>query len=350
MPEGELSICAWPATLANNATHDMLYSELAKLGVRVVPYSQPGVLGERFEVLHIHWPDTWLHYRSSLRARYRTALEFFVLKRLKRRGVKIVWTVHNLQSHDRRHPALEARFWKRFPAMADAFIVLTEASREPVLAQFPDLRSKPGFVVPHGHYRDAYANTISAAEARRRLGFPENSVVLSHVGILKPYKNVVNLIRTFRGLPDPNLRLAIGGAPGGGLTVEAIQDAAGDDARIRLDLRRLADDELQVFLNAADLVPLPFAEILNSGSAILALSFDRPILVPLRGSMGELVTVAGPEFVRTYEGEFDQTQLESAIAWAKNRTAERAPLDHLGWDRVAEQTMAVYRAVRGLPN
>jgi beta-1,4-mannosyltransferase len=41
-------------------------------------------------------------------------------------------------------------------------------------------------------------------------------------------------------------------------------------------------------MRAADLIALPYKEILNSGSAILALSFDRPILVPAAGALAEL--------------------------------------------------------------
>lgn len=347
MPEGEISVCAWPITLANNATHDMLYEELLALGVRVVPYRQPGIVKERLDVIHIHWPDTWLHYRSTIRAWLRTTIEFWVLRKLKRQGVKIVWTVHNLQSHDQRHPRMEAAFWRRFPKMADGFIVLTEASRKLVLEQFPDLRTKPGFVIPHGHYRTAYANAVTREEARIRLSLPDDARVLVHLGVLKPYKNVPKLITAFRKLSDPRLRLVIGGLPGGGLSAETIREAAGDDSRIRLELRRLEDDELQVFLNASDLMVLPFAEILNSGSAILGLSFDRPILVPDRGSMSELLEVAGPDFVRTYSGEFDEKVLEEAITWAATRTGGKAPLDHLGWDRVARMTLDAYRQVCG---
>ncbi len=346
MPEGDLSVCAWPATLANNATHDMLYAELRALGVRVIPYVQPGVLKERFDVLHIHWPDTWLHYRSSIRAWMRTAVEFHVLHRLKRRGVRIIWTVHNLRSHEQRHPRLEARFWRRFPKLVDGYIVLTRASQEPVLAQFPDLAGKPGFVIPHGHYRSAYPNLIGREAARAKLGLPEDADVLAHVGVLRPYKNVLHLITCFRALPDPRLRLAIGGVPGGGLTSESIRTASEGDSRIQLHLRRLEDDELQVFMNAADLIPLPFTDILNSGSAILALSFDRPVLVPHRGSMGELLEVAGTDFVRTYEGDLTPDALASAIEWAKAKQRGRAPLDHLGWSEVARLTRDAYLDLR----
>ena len=47
--------------------------------------------------------------------------------------------------------------------------------------------------------------------------------------------------------------------------------------------RFVADDELQVFFNAADVMVLPFERIENSGSAILAMGFAKPIIAPARG-------------------------------------------------------------------
>ena len=40
------------------------------------------------------------------------------------------------------------------------------------------------------------------------------------------------------------------------------------------------DGEVQHYLLAADAVVLPFKEILTSGSAMLALSFGRPVVAP----------------------------------------------------------------------
>ena len=50
-----------------------------------------------------------------------------------------------------------------------------------------------------------------------------------------------------------------------------------------LALRYIPDAELQVWLRAADVVVLPFRDILTSGSAILALSFGRAVVAPALG-------------------------------------------------------------------
>ena len=55
-----------------------------------------------------------------------------------------------------------------------------------------------------------------------------------------------------------------------------------------------------MFFSAADLVVLPFSDIMHSGSAILALSFNKPVLVPARGALPELQTRVGAAWVQTY--------------------------------------------------
>ena len=103
------------------------------------------------------------------------------------------------------------------------------------------------------------------------------------------------------------------------------------------------EDEIQLYLKGADLVVLPFREILNSGSAMLSLSFGCPILVPEKGSMGELRAYVGDEWVRTYSGELTTVRLQEALNWAI--TAERANYPDLRpfeWDMVAKQTKSAY--------
>jgi hypothetical protein len=94
---------------------------------------------------------------------------------------------------------------------------------------------------------------------------------------------------------------------------------------------------------------LPYKEILNSGSAILALSFDRPILVPALGTLTELRNRVGVDWVRIYEGELTPEKIRDAIDWTKTRKSNvRAPLDDFSWDRIAQTTIQAFQMVQSL--
>jgi beta-1,4-mannosyltransferase len=214
------------------------------------------------------------------------------------------------------------------------------------LERFPRLRRVPGFVVPLGHYRNEYPEPVERASAREALGLPADAKVLVHFGRIRPCKNVPGLIAAFRSLDDPEAILVIAGKPVGSLEEAELQTLAGEDPRIRLDLRMVPSDLLQRYVSAADLAVLPFSAILNSSSALLALSLDRPVLLPRKGAMGELQEMVGTQWVRTYEGSLTGAELAAALRWALDvPREERAPLDAFGWEAIAEGTLRAYDAI-----
>jgi glycosyltransferase involved in cell wall biosynthesis len=105
---------------------------------------------------------------------------------------------------------------------------------------------------------------------------------------VRGYKGLADLVQAFRAIADPRLRLVIAGRAPVAADAEAVRGLAGGDPRIRLHLRFVPDDEVQVFFRAADFVVLPYRQVLTSGAAILALSFGRPLVVPRLGCLEDL--------------------------------------------------------------
>jgi glycosyltransferase involved in cell wall biosynthesis len=141
--------------------------------------------------------------------------------------------------------------------------------------------------------------------------------------------------------------LLVAGAPHSLELGDEVRAAAGDDPRVRLELARIPDEAVQRYLRAADLVALPFRDITNSASALLALSFDRPVLVPARGAMGELRALAGGHWVRTYDGELVPAELAAALDWAGWPRAAPPRLEALAWPGIARRTLAAYASAGG---
>ncbi|MCX7826087.1 MAG: glycosyltransferase family 4 protein [Verrucomicrobiae bacterium] len=341
-----MRVMGWPAfkNRAHNPYNSLLYRPMAGLGVRVDEFDAGRLLRGGYDVLHLHWPDASLNLRSSMKCFVRTCLMLGLLRLARLRGTKLVWTMHNLKSHEAPHPRVERFFWRRFPRLLDGYISLSEAGRETALEQLPALQSLPGFVVPHGHYRGVYPDEVTRAQARQQLGVSAKSPVLLYLGLIRPYKNVPHLIRTFRSLSDPEAVLMVAGKPFAPTLSEEIKSAAAGDARVRLFLGFIPDAELQRYLRAADLVVLPFTEFSNSGSALLALSFDCPILMPRKGAVEELRQQVGGDWVRTYDGDLTPDILQSALRWALEiARPDRAPLERLDWPDLARQTVEAYR-------
>lgn len=329
---------------------------MQELGATVEEFGVWRVLSRRYDIVHLHWPEYCVNGRGALASLFWSCALFGGICWVRLRGGKVIWTVHNLQSHIQQHPRIERYFWKVFTALLNGYIALTESGAKQACHRYPALRSKPGPIIPHGNIRDAYpAVEISREEARRRLCIPPSARVVGFFGSIERYKGITELVEAFSALNDHRTVLYAAGKCY--LTPQErkhIEHIAAPDNRIRLRLEYVPDDEVTSYIHAVDVVVLPFREILNSGSAVLALSLDRPILVPAKGSMTELQQFAGPEWVRLYSGELTpeklQQHLDAVIEGAAMRgrcRALEAGWAGLDWKDLAQLTLNAYRCVTG---
>lgn len=324
----------------------LLNSHLAGLGVEVLGATPWRVMRGHGDVWHVHWPDHVFNQRSAARASLGARAWLHLAREGRRQGLKLVWTVHNLRAHDGRHGDLEAAFWREFLPLVDGVIHLSRSGRDAAEAHFPALVGRPAWVIPHGDYRHEYVTTLDRAAARRQFGLPADGPLVLSSGRIRPYKNVPGLLSAFAGLRDPAARCLVTGATSDGALRRAIEDAAREDPRVRLDLRHQRRRDLAAAHAAADLVVLPYRDILNSGSALLALSLDRPVLVPRRGALAELQAQVGDAWVRCYDGELTADVLADALTWARETPREReAPLHAFSWPTIARAHRAAYASL-----
>lgn len=347
-----LVVQAEPAfrTEAANPYNGELYRAIQRTGARVRDLDYARLLTERTDVIHLHWPD--LSFLAGPR-RYlhiaRLSLFYGSLALTRRKGTVLVWTVHNIAAHEERStPALRAAAERLLLANVDGIIGLSDDGVAAAREAYPALREVPAAVTPHGHYRDVYDLAVDRAAARTLLGLPLDRPLIVTVGQIRPYKNIPRLIRLFRDA-DLDAGLLVAGRVAPADLVAELQEAAAGDERVTLDLRFVPDAELPVLLAAADLVVLPYSRIQNSGSAILALSADRPVLVPDLGALGELRELVGDDWVRLFDGELDGADLAAALAWATSEgRPARADLSALDWDGIAAATVSAYEEFRRL--
>lgn len=351
-----LRILAWPAFKNRGPYNVLLYENMKKLGASVDEFSAWRVMFSRYAIVHLHWPEYCVNGRGAVASIFWSCALFTAMCWVRMRGAKVIWTVHNLQSHLQQHPTIERYFWRIFTALLNGCICLTETGLQRARLQHPALRTKPGFVIPHGNIRDAYPGVeISREEARLRLSIAQSAKVVGFFGSVERYKGIIELVETFSALEDDCARLCVAGKSY--LASEErkrIEEIAASDSRIVLRFEYIADADLAPYIRAADLIAIPFREILNSGSAILALSLDRPVLVPDKGAMSELQQFAGSEWVGLYAGELNsgtlQQHLDSAIKGATMRGRCRALESGwagLAWKDLAQLTVDVYHSLIG---
>ena len=342
---------AWPAFSNRdwNPYNSLLYGAIQKKGVEVIEFD--GRISADFhgvDILHIHWPDLFLKRRFRLQAALACASLLLIMKRARRAGTRVVWTAHNLQSHENLYPWLEKTFWSLFVRELDGVISMSTGG----LAQTRKLRlgarEMPCAIIPHGHYRGTYPDLTERAAARDRFGIPPTTLVFGQFGLIRPYKGLEKLVNSWTAWqerPEDSL-LLIAGRPSDKRLDEFLTLHASRPEGIQYHPGSIDAGDFQYFFRSSDVIVLPYQKILNSGAALLALSFNKPVVLPRTEALAELRDQVGPDWVSLYDGEFDASVLKEAALWLRKRTAPAvAPLDCYDWDVIAGKTIAFYSSL-----
>ncbi len=304
----------------------------------------------RPEVVHIHWIHEFLGGGNGRPSARQVRWFEWQLRLLKVRGVRIVWTVHNLKSHEAEGGDVnDAAAHRAIIERADAIIAHCDYARDALIELYrPSEAARARMhVLAHGSYLRQYDVDADQLTARRKLGLPENGTVFAFVGSIRGYKNVGELLDAFMSVDElrPDDRLLISGKPLPRKLGRQLEKLAAEDRRIVLQLDRLSEEELSRTLRAADAVVLPFRDILTSGSAILALSHGRPVIAPAMGCLpGTLPTDATFLYDPDAEGALAGAMRAAATADLAAMGAQaRAYAETIDWRPIAEQTAALYR-------
>jgi beta-1,4-mannosyltransferase len=306
-------------------------------GARLLPLRRATVLAggaDRPDWVHLQWPERALRAPRSRPAARAVArlLGLVAIARLRR--ARVLVTAHNVWSHERAHRRLEPWMWRLLGLLCTDLHLLSGATAAEFLAAHPTFRRARRHVIPHGNYDPVIAGEPSRSAARAELGLPADAKVVLTFGLLRGYKGVGELLAAFAGLDDPQAALIVAGrAPDERLARDL--DAVADP-RVTVLPRFLEDAELVRCIRAADWVVLPYREVLNSGSALMALTLGRPVLLPSTPSFAGLRDEVGDEWVRLLDGPLtpgDLARLE------RRGGDDRPDLSWCSWERV-EQRLA----------
>lgn len=239
------------------------------------------------DVLHLHWLAPYLKGRTAAAKSVHAAKLLLDLVLVRRAGVRLVWTVHNLVGHEQTHPGIELWCRRRLARLADAIIVHDDVARDLVIGRYGAPAGKIS-VIAHGHYRDVYGPPVPRAEARARLGLPQEGRVFLFFGMIRAYKGLETLVAAWAAAPELHERhvLVIAGEVRDAAYWQSVKRIAETAPNIRLFLGRVPDHQVASLHSAADVVVLPFERMLTSGSLVLAQSFHKTVVLPDLESLG----------------------------------------------------------------
>lgn len=275
----EHTILAWPAfsNKGANPYNALFYSSLIQFGWVTLEFSIGQAIRGGYSVFHLHWPDALLARRGPVRSALVLLKLALLLAVTKFHRAKVVWTMHNLQPHEAAAPWASSILYWMLGVAVDGVIYHSEYSYDRMKTRARAWDKCPSLVVPIGHYRGSCGPIRQMSEARKRFAIPDECIVWLFVGRVMPYKGVDELIAGFRRNQDPRLRLVVAGESRDAQYTADINALIEGDERIVFRPGFVADEELGWLLGLADGVALPYRQITNSSTAILALSYGVPV-------------------------------------------------------------------------
>lgn len=276
-----------------NPYQRLLYAEMSRLGVRVsylgrltpshtlnvllLPVELAARRAGRARLIHLHWVYEFaLPGASRYPVLRRLAQAWFTvwLRTAGLLGMRLAWTAHNVLPHA---PVFadDAAARRALAAASDLIIVHSPAA----LAELARLGAVPrrSVVIPHG----PMPPTLPAGSLRTP-GSGDGPRQFLFFGQVHEYKGVEDLLAAFASLAaSPAVRLTVAGQCADPALRSRLHELAGRcGGRVTLRLERVPEDEVTSLLADADAVVLPYRRITTSGSAVLALSHGRPLIVP----------------------------------------------------------------------
>lgn len=312
---------------------------------------------EAYDIIHFQWPDAIFDWHWPDQAQ----LEEFEqqLIRLKSKGVKLIYTRHNVLPHEGNQRLMAAyRLVERY---TDAIVHLGDYSRREFLLEHPDSTQMQA-IVPHHIYEGEYDTSTSGQVGRQALGIAPQAFVVLAFGTFR-HEHERELLRgafrrlklrhkfllapryfpySYHSLWHKGLRKLF--ARTCYLTVRAATYFS--RRRITSPSELIPDAELPWYLAAADVVFIQRTDILNSGNVTLAFLFGKTVVGPDCGNIGEMLHQTGnPTFDPSSEESVDRALAQAVrLSQAGHGERNRAfALEKLSVECIASRYTAIYQ-------
>ena len=265
---------------------------------------------------------------------------------IKMLGYKLVWTVHNILPHEKQ--TINDKFILYLLCkLADKKIVHSAHTINELRKNYVDTDRIT--IIPIGNYMQLYENNISKSKARDTLLIPKDTFVFSYFGLIKKYKGIDKLIKSFISILEYNKNITL--LIAGKCDDKEIANYLGNiqkkyNKSIYTYIKFIPDENVQLYFNAADIMVFPFNKITTSSSTILASSFGKAFIYPKLGNLIDLPQDLGFSYFPTEIDGLKNCMLNAINPKTKLNKINKNNLVYAkahSWGMISKETVNLYK-------
>lgn len=278
-------------------------------------------------------------------------------------GKRIALTAHNVNQarRDSQDNWLNRLTLRIQYHLTDHIFVHTEKMKAELMEDF-GVATGSVTVIRHP-INDAFQDTeITPLEAKRRFALGGTDKTILCFGRIKPYKGIEYLLSAFQRLvaEDERYRLIIAGEvqKGNEKYLESLTRVVAAELKrgqVILKTEFIPDEDMEIYLKAADVMVLPYKDIFQSGVLFLGYSFGLPVIATDVGSFREEISEGETGYICMPGNPEDLTRviktyfsggLYRHLDVTRRRIKEYAAIHH-SWSAVANLTRQAYESILG---
>ena len=263
-------------------------------------------------------------------------------------------TRHNIFPHSLN--ALYKEIYQCVYANVDGVIHFSQASIDDFHSRYGNQLNNPGLlheVIYHPMYEDV-PNTCSREAARKALKIHNTKNVILVFGSIRHEEERVFIRSVFKQLEVKNRYLIAPRFYDRPSRRKLLQwlwfmskrflDRVIGSADLGYSF--IDEAEIQLYMNAADVVFIPRFEVLNSGVAVLAYSFNRVVVGPSTGSIGELLEHSNNPSFAVGEVKEAALKLKEGLGLSQGKVYNLAfAKEYMSWELVVSKHLKLYEKV-----
>ena len=303
-----------------------------------------------YDIIHFHWSQVFMnsgrtkHTLEELRER----LDF-----LKKRGIKIVSTCHDLQAHYSDCASFSDALGIVYEN-SEAIFHLGEYSKKLFEERYPLAKH---FLLPHHLYNTVYNNFPTKEESIEKLGLNNDNIYILCFGAFRDEEEREPILSLAKRMHNRKVYIL---APSfinmrrkfkfGVCPTKSFLKILYYRIRFHIccsgkSVVPISDDLLPYYYGASDLVLIQRKKILNSGNVIMPLLFERIVVGPDVGNVGGFLKEYGFPTFNVNEPDSVYKAVISGLERKNSNISRNEALSRLSTEKISQMQYEYYKFV-----